>query len=111
MQIVRSRDNRVFIRGNYSSPWEKHHYRSPNQNTALVLEKFNNILSRISKDNKQCYMMGYFNLDLLQYTGCNPTLSVSVVSVSRKVNFLCSISLAVFVFWLFLADRSLADPT
>ena len=30
--------------------------------------------------------------------GCNPTLSVSVVLVSRKVNFLRSISLAVFVF-------------
>ena len=43
--------------------------------------------------------------------GCNTTLSVSVVLVSRKVNFLRSISLAVFVFWLFLADRSLADPT
>ena len=37
--------------------------------------------------------------------GCNPTLSVSVVLVSRKVNFLRSISLAVFVFWLFLADK------
>ena len=41
----------------------------------------------------------------------SPNLSVSVVLVSRKVNFLRSISFAVFVFWLFLADRSLADPT
>ena len=30
--------------------------------------------------------------------GCNPTLSVSVALASRKVNFLRSIRLAVFVF-------------
>ena len=47
-------------------------YRSPNQNTALFLEKFN-ILSRISKDKKQCYVMGDFNLDLLQYNHHTPT--------------------------------------
>ena len=41
-------------------------YRPPNQNTAFFLDKFD-ILSRISKDNKQCYVMGDFNLDLLQY--------------------------------------------
>ena len=28
-------------------------YRPPNQNTALFLDKFNDILSRISEDNKQ----------------------------------------------------------
>ena len=42
-------------------------YRSPNQNTALFLDKFDDILSCISKDIKQCYVMGDFNLDLLQY--------------------------------------------
>ena len=36
--------------------------------------------------------------DLTAVHGCNPTLSVSVALVSRKVNFLRSISLAVFVF-------------
>ena len=45
----------------------------PNQNTALFLDKFNDILSRISKDNKQCYVMGDFNLDLLQYNHHTPT--------------------------------------
>ena len=48
-------------------------YRPPNQNTALFLDKFNDILSRISKDNKQCYVMGDFNLDLLQYNHHTPT--------------------------------------
>ena len=48
-------------------------YRLPNQNTALFLDKFNDILSRISKDNKQCYVMGDFNLDLLQYNHHTPT--------------------------------------
>ena len=40
---------------------------------ALFLDKFNDILSRISKDNKQCYVMGDFNLDLLQYNHHTPT--------------------------------------
>ena len=42
-------------------------------NTAFFLDKFNDILSRISKDNKQCYVMGDFNLDLLQYNHHTPT--------------------------------------
>ena len=48
-------------------------YRPPNQNTALFLEKFNDILSIITKDNKYCYVMGDFNLDLLQYNRHIPT--------------------------------------
>ena len=42
-------------------------YRPPNQNVAAFLEKFNEIISIISKDNKPCYVMGDFNLDLLHY--------------------------------------------
>ena len=47
----------VESRGDYSSPWENiivmlDVYRPPNQNSALFLDKFNDILSRISKDNK-----------------------------------------------------------
>ena len=48
-------------------------YRPPNQNTALFLDKLNDILSHISKDNKQCYVMGDFNLDLFQYNHHTPT--------------------------------------
>ena len=47
--------------------------RPPNQNTALFLEKFNDILSIITKDNKYCYVIGDFNLDLLQYNRHIPT--------------------------------------
>ena len=47
-------------------------YRPPNQNMALFLDKFNDILSRISKDNKQGYVMGDFNLDL-EYNHHTPT--------------------------------------
>ena len=36
--------------------------------TAMFIDKFNNIVSIISKDNKHCYVMGDFNLDLLQVT-------------------------------------------
>ena len=48
-------------------------YRPPNQNTALFLDKLNGILSHISKDNKLCYVMGDFNLDLLQCSHHTPT--------------------------------------
>ena len=48
-------------------------YRLPNQNTSLFLEKFNDILAIITKDNKHCYVMGDFNLDLLQYNHHVPT--------------------------------------
>ena len=48
-------------------------YRPPNQNTALFLDKFNDILTTITKDNKHCYVMGDFNLDLLQCNHHVPT--------------------------------------
>lgn len=41
--------------------------------TALFLDKLNDVLSYISKNNKQCYVMGDFNLDLLQYNHHTPT--------------------------------------
>ena len=48
-------------------------YRPPNQNTAMFIDKFNNVLSLISKDNKHFYVMGDFNQDLLQYNHQVPT--------------------------------------
>ena len=42
-------------------------YRPPYQNFSVFIEELNNILSIISKDNKNCYLMGDFNLDLLNY--------------------------------------------
>jgi len=33
----------------------------------MFLETFNEILTIITKDNKHCYVMGNFNLDLLHY--------------------------------------------
>jgi len=41
-------------------------YKPTNQNTTLFLEKFNDILTIITKDNKHCYVMGDLNLDVLQ---------------------------------------------
>ena len=48
-------------------------YRPPNQNAVLFLDKFKGILSRISKDNKQCYVIGDLNLDPLQYNHHTPS--------------------------------------
>jgi len=42
-------------------------YRPPNQNLLDFLDRFKYILSTILKDNKHCYVMGDFNLDLLHY--------------------------------------------
>ena len=48
-------------------------YRPPNQNLEAFLDKFNSIISIISKDNKHCYLMGDFNLNLLHYDNHIPT--------------------------------------
>ena len=48
-------------------------YRRPNQNLEAFLDKFNSIISIISKDNKHCYLMGDFNLNLLHYDNHIPT--------------------------------------
>ena len=50
------------------SPWEKNImvgtvHRPPYRNFSIFLKKFNDIVSKISKDNKQFYVMGDFNLD------------------------------------------------
>ena len=37
-------------------------YRPPNQNTATFLDKFNDILSGISKDNRHCYVVPKFGI-------------------------------------------------
>ena len=43
-------------------------YRPPNRNHAPFMDKFCNILSVISKNNKLCFVAGDYNLDLLR---CN----------------------------------------
>ena len=58
-------------------------YRPPNRNIAMYLEKFNDILSKISKDNKHCYVMAililiYSNTIIIRprrnsLIGCFPT--------------------------------------
>ena len=40
-------------------------YRPPNQNTAMFIDKFKNILSLFARDNRHCYVIGDLNLDLL----------------------------------------------
>ena len=42
-------------------------YRPPNQNVDEFLTMTNELLSRISKENKVCYLMGDFNLNLMNH--------------------------------------------
>ena len=48
-------------------------YRPPNQNTTAFLDIFNNILSKVSRKDKYCYLGGDYNLDLLRHSDHSPT--------------------------------------
>jgi hypothetical protein len=40
-------------------------YRPPNQSVENFLTKYNALIEKISKENKMCYMMGDYNLNLI----------------------------------------------
>ena len=40
-------------------------YRLPNQNLLDFIESFHPLIEWVARDNKQCFIMGPFNLDLL----------------------------------------------
>ena len=40
-------------------------YRPPNQNVKDFVTRMNDVLEKISRDNQTCYLMGVFNLNLL----------------------------------------------
>ena len=42
-------------------------YRPPSQNVYVFLSNYNDLMAKISKENKICYLMGDFNLNLLNY--------------------------------------------
>ena len=48
-------------------------YRPPNQNVNDFVTRMNNVLEKISRDNKTCYLMGDFNLNLLNNENHNAT--------------------------------------
>ena len=45
-------------------------YRPPNNKYDLFENAINEILSKIDKENKICYLMGDFNIDLLKSESC-----------------------------------------
>ena len=48
-------------------------YRPPNNKIELFENAIDNILSKIGKENKICYLMGDFNIDLLKSESCDYT--------------------------------------
>ena len=48
-------------------------YRLPNQNVNDFMTRMNNVLGKISRDNKTCYLMGDFKLNLLNNKTHNAT--------------------------------------
>ena len=48
-------------------------YRPPNSNIQLFNDKMNEIMTKITNEQKDCYLMGDFNIDLLKYQQHNDT--------------------------------------
>ena len=48
-------------------------YRPPNHHLTDFMEKFTDILTKISRSDKCCYLTGDLNLDLLRYADHEPT--------------------------------------
>ena len=48
-------------------------YRPPNQSVDVFVENFSEILAKISRENKICYLMGDFNLNLLNHQNHDAT--------------------------------------
>ena len=48
-------------------------YRPPDRNLDLFLQQFNELMSKISQENKMCYIMGDFNLDLMNHQSSSQT--------------------------------------
>ena len=48
-------------------------YRPPNQNVNEFVIRMNDVLGKITRDNKMCYLMGDFNLNLLNNENHNAT--------------------------------------
>ena len=45
--------------------------RAPDSNLRAFVKCFNEVIDRISKENKLCYLMGDFNVNLMNYQSCN----------------------------------------
>ena len=48
-------------------------YRPPGLNVSLFAEALDPILDRITRENKHCYLLGDFNINLLNHESHNPT--------------------------------------
>lgn len=48
-------------------------YRPPNTNIQVFIAELNRVLAKLSNEQKPCYLMGDFNIDLLKYQHHNDT--------------------------------------
>ena len=48
-------------------------YRPPNQNLDLFIDEFNVLTEKISRENKICYLLGDFNINLLNFNNHSQT--------------------------------------
>ena len=66
-------------------------YRRPGTPTESFLNKMSDILNVISNENKICYLMGDFNLDLLKHNSSQPVFDFATMMTSQ--NFFPSINI------------------
>ena len=48
-------------------------YRPPNSNMQMFIDKMNTIMSKVTNEQKECLLLGDFNIDLLRYNQHNIT--------------------------------------
>ena len=65
-------------------------YRRPNTNVTEFINKMGEILDIVAGENKKCYILGDFNLDLAKYNISNPVNDL--VSLFTSYNLFCSIN-------------------
>ena len=65
-------------------------YRPPSENTLEFIEKVNEIISGVTKDNRHCYITGEFNMDLLKHE--SHSVTAQFVESLFAFNFLSMIT-------------------
>ena len=48
-------------------------YRPPNTETGVFVETINSFIEKIKPENKYCYLMGDYNINILNFATCSAT--------------------------------------
>ena len=65
-------------------------YRPPDGNLDLFLQQFNELMLKISRENKICYIMGDFNLNLMNHQS-SPETGEFLDSIHIRICFISAV--------------------